>query len=64
MADADNKWYFDLGTGEVSRGKKDSWTGRMGPYASKEEAAQALEIAKARNEAADAQDEAEENWGR
>ena len=32
----------------------------MGPYATREEAERAIEIAKARNEAADAYDEAED----
>lgn len=64
MADSENKWYFDMSTGEVSRGRKDSWGSRMGPYDSAEEASHALEIAKARNKAADAQDAADEDWGK
>lgn len=63
MSDSENQWYFDLETGEVSRDKTSGWDNRMGPYASEEEARNALTVAKNRNKAADAAEEAEEDWG-
>lgn len=58
---ADDKFYFNPTTGEVSRGKVASWDNRMGPYDTREEAAHALEIAAQRNKAADEADEAWED---
>lgn len=60
---AEEKWYFDPSTGDVSLGKEGSWANRMGPYDSEAEARDALKLAAARNEVADAQDEADDNWG-
>lgn len=51
------EWYFDTATGEVSEGKTHSWTTRLGPYASQEEAERALETVKERNKAADEDEE-------
>ncbi|AKE40977.1 Uncharacterised protein [Corynebacterium kutscheri] len=62
MADLDNKWFFNPRTKKVEQGKVSGFDDRMGPYDSEEEAAQALEIAQARNEFADAEDEAEKQW--
>lgn len=56
---ADEKFYFNPTTGEVTQGKVASWDSRMGPYDTREEAAHALEIAAQRNKAAD---EADEDW--
>ncbi|OFP35471.1 hypothetical protein [Corynebacterium sp. HMSC071B10] len=56
---ADDKFYFNPTTGEVTQGKVASWDNRMGPYDTREEAAHALEIAAQRNKAAD---EADEDW--
>lgn len=64
MADAEKKWYFNPSTGEVTEGAEDSWDNRMGPYASREEAENALKIAAARNAAADAAEEEDDNWGK
>ncbi|MBK3427429.1 hypothetical protein [Corynebacterium tuberculostearicum] len=61
MSDADQKWFFDPATKEVSQGKTSGWENRMGPYDTREEAENAIEIAQARNEAADAADE-EDDW--
>lgn len=58
---ADDKFYFNPSTGEVSQGKVASWDNRMGPYDTREEAAHALEIAAQRNKAADEADEAWED---
>lgn len=63
MADEDLKWYFNPETGAVEQGKVSSFSNRMGPYDTKEEAAQALEIAESRNEQADAYDEEDDDWG-
>ncbi|MCL3860693.1 SPOR domain-containing protein [Actinotalea sp. K2] len=52
-------YYFDPTTGEVTQGKARSWTGRMGPYATREEAQRALEKAADRT---DAWDEADRRW--
>lgn len=51
------EWYFDTETGQAEQGKATGWENRMGPYATKAEAENALERAKERNEAWDAQDE-------
>lgn len=56
---ADEKFYFNPTTGEVTQGKVASWDNRMGPYDTREQAAHALEIAAQRNKAAD---EADEDW--
>lgn len=64
---ADNSWYYDPTDGTVAQGMQDSWSNRMGPYASKEEAEHAMKIARQRTEEADAADQAEreedDNWG-
>ncbi len=54
---SDEQWYYDIATGEAAQGKVAGWENRMGPYATRAEAEAALEKAKARNEAWDAQDE-------
>lgn len=61
MSDADQKWFFDPTTKEVSQGKTSGWENRMGPYDTREEAENANGIAQARNDAADAADE-EDDW--
>ena len=64
---SDNNWYYDPVTGEVDQGSVRSWSNRMGPYASKEEAQNALNIAASRNEAAEEaelrEQEEDDNWG-
>ncbi|WP_297851395.1 hypothetical protein [uncultured Corynebacterium sp.] len=60
---SDEKFYFHPTTHEVSQGKAGSWDDRMGPYDTREEAEHALETAKQRNKIAEAQDEADDNWG-
>lgn len=60
MTDSDKQWYYDTSTGQVTQGAESGWDNRMGPYATREEAEHAIESAKARNEAADAYDEAED----
>ncbi|MDO5031321.1 hypothetical protein [Corynebacterium sp.] len=62
MSNPDEQWFYDPATGEVSQGKKSGWQNRMGPYASREEAAHAIEIAQQRNAAADAEEAAEDEY--
>ncbi len=52
----DTGWYYRPSTGEVMQGKQRGWEDRMGPYASREEAQQAMKLVSQRNEAAD-------DWG-
>ncbi|MFM9379066.1 hypothetical protein [Gordonia sp. VNK21] len=52
-----DEWYYQVSTGEVTRGKTANALDRMGPYPDEATARNALEIAKARNAAADADDE-------
>ena len=51
--DPDQQWYFDTRTRTAVQGKQKGFQDRMGPYPSKQAAEQALETAKARNDAAD-----------
>ncbi|MEX3504502.1 hypothetical protein [Corynebacterium sp. LK2510] len=60
---SDEQFYYNPSTGEVTQGKESGWDDRMGPYATRAEAEQALQIAANRNKKADAIDEAEDNWG-
>lgn len=64
MANADEQWFFDPVTGEVTEGKVSGWKNRMGPYDSKELAENAFEIAKKRNDAADQAEDDGDDWGR
>ncbi|WJY68477.1 hypothetical protein [Corynebacterium auris] len=61
---SDEQFYYNPATGEITEGKVDGWGDRMGPYATREEAAAALKIAAQRNKDADAREEADENWGK
>ncbi|WP_062072037.1 hypothetical protein [Demequina sediminicola] len=53
------EYYYNINTGEVEEGRVSSWESRMGPYATREEAAQALETARKRT---DAWDDADKEW--
>lgn len=44
------EYYYVLATGQVEEGRQTGASGRMGPYASREEAEKAMAIAKERNE--------------
>ncbi|MDQ0426738.1 MULTISPECIES: hypothetical protein [Cellulomonas] len=57
------EFYFNTRTHEVEEGPRSDWSHRMGPYATREEAAHALETARERSKAWDEEDrrEAEEN---
>ncbi len=58
------QYFFNPNTGEVTQGKVHGWDNRMGPYNSAEEARNALKTAQQRTLAADADDEAENSWGK
>ncbi|ACQ80102.1 hypothetical protein Bcav_1846 [Beutenbergia cavernae DSM 12333] len=51
-------FYFNLATGEVEHGMVSSWRHRMGPYATRQDAENALVIARARSEDWDDDDRA------
>lgn len=53
------EFFYNTRTGQVEEGRQSVATELMGPYTTREEASRALEIARARNEAAD---EAERDW--
>ena len=59
---ADEQYYYNPATGEVTQGKEAAWDNRMGPYATREEAEHAIEIARARTKAADAADKEDDGW--
>lgn len=63
MTASDDKFYFNPSTGEVTQGKVSGWDDRMGPYDTREEAQHALDKAAERTKLADAQDDADDNWG-
>ncbi|RBO96923.1 hypothetical protein DFR74_101942 [Nocardia puris] len=57
MSDDETAWYYNLETHRAEQGKL-GWVGnRMGPYPDRATAERALEIARERNAAADADDE-------
>jgi hypothetical protein len=55
--ESDNDWWYCLKHHTVEHGAGCPGKDRLGPYASAEEASQALEIVQRRNEEWDAQDE-------
>ncbi|PRQ10403.1 hypothetical protein C1Y63_11600 [Corynebacterium sp. 13CS0277] len=63
MANEDDKWYFNTETGEVAKGLVFDSNHRMGPYDTEAEAKEALQIAAQREEAAEAYDAEDDNWG-
>lgn len=59
----ERRFYFNLTTGQVEEGKQSSVLRRMGPYATYQEAAEALARAQQRSEDWDAETAAwEEAW--
>lgn len=54
------EFYYNLRTGEVEEGQQSKITELWGPFATREEAAHAMETAKKRNEA---WDEGKDSWG-
>jgi hypothetical protein len=57
MADGDRQYWYNITTKEVEEGHRSSWQDLMGPYATREEAQDALARAAARTEAWDREDE-------
>ena len=57
------QWWWCLEHSAVEQGTGCANMGRLGPYSSEQEAAGALARAKARTEANDAADQAEDDWG-
>lgn len=55
----DDAYYYDTRTGEVHRGRQSSWTSRLGPYRTREEALKALETARRRTDAWDEEERRE-----
>lgn len=55
--EGDDQWWFNLRTLQVEQGPGAPNAERMGPYASRQEADEALERARARTEAWDSEDE-------
>ena len=62
MHKEDLKYYYNLETRQVEQGKVSSYDNRIGPYDTREEAEHALEIARERNQIADAYDEQDDRW--
>lgn len=50
------EYYFNIRTHEVEEGRVSDWSQVMGPYPTREAATKALETARSRTEAWDAQD--------
>jgi hypothetical protein len=50
-------FWFNIETHQVEEGRQSDWTKLMGPYPTREEATQALEKARRRNQDWDEQDE-------
>lgn len=59
MSDDATQYWYNTATGQVEEGRRSDWSAVMGPYATREDAQHALEKARARSEAWDAQDEAD-----
>jgi hypothetical protein len=56
-----SEWWYNHKTGEVEEGPQSLGSDRDGPYATREDAARAPEIARERARAWAAEDEAEDN---
>ncbi|UJP39280.1 SPOR domain-containing protein [Cellulomonas palmilytica] len=59
MSDDAKQYWYNTATGQVEEGQRSDWSKVMGPYPTREAAQHALEQARARTAAWDAQDEAE-----
>lgn len=53
---SDEQWYWSLRTHQVVRGDEEKAADRLGPYATREEAARAMDGVRARNDANEAYD--------
>lgn len=63
MATGDEKYWFNISTGEVEFGMQSPAIDRAGPFDSAEEAAKAPEIMRERARAWAEEDAAEDAWG-
>lgn len=57
-----NEWYYNTATGEVELGPLSPMQNRIGPYKTKEDAMEALEIAQENNKKWDDQDRQWHSW--
>lgn len=58
----DKRYWYNVKTGQVEDGPQSFSTDRIGPFATREEAANALATYEARNRAWDEEDEADDDW--
>ncbi|GAA1139901.1 SPOR domain-containing protein [Nesterenkonia lutea] len=56
------EYWFNVRTREVEEGAQSSWKHLLGPYSTREEAAEALKRVEANNEAWDEEDEEFQIW--
>jgi len=57
VSDDARQYWYNTATGQVEEGRLSDWSQVMGPYATREEAQHALDKARARTAAWDAEDE-------
>ena len=58
----DTQFWYNVRTGEVEQGAQSDWSQLLGPYASRDEAAAAMNRVAANNEAADEQNAEDRDW--
>jgi len=63
MADNDDKYWYNLKTGEVERGMQVPAPDRAGPFDTAEEAARAPEIIRERSKQWEEEERREDSWG-
>ncbi|QTV79719.1 SPOR domain-containing protein [Microbacterium sp. NIBRBAC000506063] len=63
MSNGEEKYWYNLATGEVERGFESPAIDRAGPFDSAEEAARAPEILRERSKAWAEEEAAEDQWG-
>ncbi len=64
MADGDEKYWYNLTTGEVEFGMQSAAVDRVGPFDTAEEASRAPETLQERSRAWAEEEAAEDDWGR
>jgi len=63
MSDGDEKYWYNLSTGEVEFGMQSASVDRVGPFDTAHDAAQAPETLRRRSRAWAEEDAAEDSWG-
>lgn len=63
MADGDEKYWYNMNTGEVEFGMQSAAVDRVGPFDTAEEAARAPETLRERARAWAEEDAADDSWG-